>query len=290
MSFSSFDRRLSLRAASAVALAGALAVFSAAPAAAETRVRARYQLTLAGFEIGAASMQSGVDGSGYDINLSLRMTGLARFITGGRGAATSRGALHDAAVTPAAYALNTRSSDKGQVIRFALAAGAITQISVEPPPKTRDTVPITDADKRGVIDPLSALVMPVAGSGDPLAPSSCDRTLPIFDGRQRFDVTLRYDRFETAKGDPAVKGSYDGKVIVCKASYKAIAGHKPGRRQVTFMENNKDMEVWLAPIAGTRALLPWKISVRTEMGTAVIAATSFVVDGDAKAPGEKSNL
>ena len=281
---------------SSVALGLALSALTAAgpllaetsTAAAETRIRARYAMTLAGFDIGTATMQAGVDRSSYDMNLSVRMTGLVKFFTGGRGAATSRGGVEASHVTPSAYALNTRSNNKGQIIRFALAGGAVRQMSVEPPPKTKDTIPVTEADKHGIVDPLSALVMPVAGSGDLLAPGSCDRTLPVFDGRQRFDVALRYDRTETAVADPAVKGSYDGKLIVCKASYKAISGHKPGRSQVAFMENNKDMEVWLAPVAGTRALLPWKISVRTQLGTAVITATSFVVDtGETRAAGGK---
>ena len=280
---------------SSVALGLALATLTAAsPLMAETagpgetRIRARYAMTLAGFDIGTATMQAGVGRSSYDMNLSVRMTGLVKFFTGGRGAATSRGGVENARVTPTAYALNTRANNKGQIIRFALAGGAVRQMSVEPPPKTKDTIPVTDTDKRGIVDPLSALVMPVAGSGDLLAPASCDRTLPVFDGRQRFDVALRYDRTENAVADPAVKGSYDGKLIVCKASYKAISGHKPGRSQTTFMENNKDMEVWLAPVAGTRALLPWKISVRTQLGKAVITATSFVVDaGETQASGGK---
>lgn len=267
---------------SAACLLVAAASLAALPAsAAETRVRARYDLTLAGFNIGTASLQAGIDGASYDMNVSARLTGLARFLTGGRGAATSRGALRDARVAPAAYAINTKSGEKGQVIRYALAGGAIRTLSVEPPPKTVGAVPISDADKRGIVDPISALMMPVAGSGDPLASSSCDRTLPVFDGRQRFDVALRYDRTETVTPASAAPGQYEGKAIVCKATYKAISGHRPGRKQVVFMEGNKDMEVWLAPVTGTRALLPWKISVRTEVGTAVITASSFVVGGPA---------
>lgn len=285
-----------LRAALAVGLAVSLSpapiVAATGPASAtETRVRARYEITLAGFEIGTATLQAGIDRASYDINMSLRMTGLAKFMTGGRGAAAARGGYAGTSVSPSAYALNTKSSDKGQVVRFALAGGAIRQISVEPPPKTKDTIPITDADKRGVTDPLSALVMPVAGTGDVLDKSSCDRTLPVFDGRQRFDVQLRYDRMETATPNPEVKDAYVGKLLVCKASYRAIAGHKPGREQVTFMENNKEMEVWLAPVTGARALMPWRISVKTPIGTAVITATSFVVgNGDKTASGKGVDL
>lgn len=259
--------------------------------AAETRVRARYDVTLAGFSIGTASLQAGIEGASYDMNVSARLTGLAKFLTGGRGAATSRGALRDAKITPATYAINTKSGDKGQVIRYALAGGAVRTLSVEPPPKTvSDMIPVSDADKRGIVDPVSALMVPVSGSGDPLASSSCDRTLPVFDGRQRFDVQLRYDRTETVKSQSTGEGQYDGKAIVCKATYKAISGHRPGRKQVVFMESNKDMEIWLAPITGTRALLPWKISVRTEVGTAVITATSFVVGGPAAKKADSTDL
>lgn len=266
----------------ALALALAALGWAIPAAAAETRVRARYDLTLAGFGIGAASMQAGFKGSSYDMNVSARMTGLAKFLTGGRGAATSRGAFRADHVTPTAYAINTKSGEKGQVIRFALVSGAVRTMSVEPPPRTEGIVPISEADKRGVVDPVSALMMPVASGGDPLAPAACDRTLPVFDGRQRFDVGLKFDRFETVKPSTPGPGQYEGKVVVCKAAYKAISGHRPGRKQVEFMESNKDMEIWLAPVAGTPVLLPWKIAVRTEIGMAVIAASSFTVGAPAQ--------
>ncbi|WP_020179514.1 DUF3108 domain-containing protein [Methylopila sp. M107] len=272
-------------------LAAAALLSAAAPsdASAETRVRARYALTLSGFDIGSATMQTGVGKANYDVNLSLRMSGLAKFLTGGKGAATSRGSYSEKRVIPVAYALNTRANDKGQLVRFAMAGGAVRQLSIEPAPKPRrDAVEVTEADKKNIVDPLSALVMPVSGSGELLSPGSCDRTIPVFDGRQRYDIQLRYDRMETAKpdtsdnADPKAAAGYEGKVVVCKARYHAISGHRPDRPNVKFMEDNKDMEVWLAPIDGTRTLIPWKISVRTEMGLAVITATSFVIDKDAK--------
>lgn len=276
------------RTGAAAVAAAAFACASVSPASAETRVRAKYVVTLAGFEVGTAAVQAGIDRASYDMNLSLRLSGLAKLLTtGAKGAATSRGSYQDARVSPSAYAINTRSNDRGQIVRFALAGGAVRQLSVEPEPKTKNIIPISEADKRGIVDPLSAVIMPVAGSGDMLAPSSCDRTLPVFDGRQRYDIALRYDRTETARPEPQTddtpdaKGGYDGKLIVCKASYRAISGHRPGRESVEFMEKNKDMEVWLAPVAGTRALMAWKILVRTQVGMLAITASSFSVGGKA---------
>ena len=42
------------------------------------------------------------------------------------------------------------------------------------------------------------------------------------------------------------------------------------------MAENKDIEVWLAPVGG-QALLPFRISVRTMIGTAIAEATEFTV-------------
>ena len=36
------------------------------------------------------------------------------------------------------------------------------------------------------------------------------------------------------------------------------------------------MEVWLAPIAGTRVLVPYRISIPTPLGLGVLQATQFV--------------
>jgi hypothetical protein len=41
------------------------------------------------------------------------------------------------------------------------------------------------------------------------------------------------------------------------------------------MENNKEMEVWLAPVGESRITLPLRISVATMVGTTVIEATEF---------------
>ncbi len=44
------------------------------------------------------------------------------------------------------------------------------------------------------------------------------------------------------------------------------------------MADNRDLFVWLAPIAGTRALIPIKVSISTMVGTMVVEATRFRVE------------
>jgi hypothetical protein len=105
-----------------------------------------------------------------------------------------------------------------------------------------------------------------------VGPASCDRTIPIFDGYTRFNVNLSYVgvREVSAKG-------YRGPVAICAVRYVPIAGHRRDRPATQFMADNKDLEVWLAPVDGTRLLMPFRISVRTMIGTTVIEASEFSV-------------
>ena len=95
----------------------------------------------------------------------------------------------------------------------------------------------------------------------------------MFDGYTRFDVALTYvgEREVSAKG-------YTGPVAICAARYVPIAGHRRDRPATKFMAENKDIEVWLAPVAGAQVLMPFRISVRTMVGTAVIEASEFSVE------------
>jgi hypothetical protein len=49
------------------------------------------------------------------------------------------------------------------------------------------------------------------------------------------------------------------------------------------MQENKDMNVWLAPVEGQRVLFPIKVAVRTMIGMGELEADSWSVEGDGKA-------
>ena len=263
--------------------AGLLA-FAALPAPeAQARPKARaeastvtvdYEIALAGLTIGAAQVSGAFEGSGYRMDVSARLTGLAGVVTGGMGSARAAGSV-GAAPQPSTFAIATKTSNSGIAVRMALARGTVTQAEITPPLiDLGDRVPITAANKRGVIDPASALVMPVVGRGDPMDPANCNRTLPIFDGATRFDVILSYGETRSV-----AKPGYSGPVLVCQARYTPIAGHRPDRPGVKFMEDNREMSVWLAPVEGTRVLLPVRIAVRTTVGTNIIEATRWTRAG-----------
>ena len=83
---------------------------------------------------------------------------------------------------------------------------------------------------------------------------------------------LEYKRIETVKAD---KG-YHGPALVCAVYFSPVSGYIPDRAAIKYLTKLRNMEVWLAPIAGTRVLVPFKLKIPTPLGNAVLEATQFV--------------
>jgi hypothetical protein len=199
-----------------------------------------------------------------------------RLISDGHGSSGARGVVSGASLVPTTYASSTISDRRSDEVRMTLRAGTVKDVAVEPQwPPSPDRVPVTDAHRKGVTDPLSAAIMPVAGNGDVLTPDACKRKLAIFDGRQRADIELVYKRMDQVRAD---KGGYTGPVVVCTALYRPVAGHRPERPAIKYLVAQRDMEIWLAPITGTRVLVPFRFSVPTPFGLGTLQANYFVAN------------
>jgi hypothetical protein len=240
-------------------------------------VRVTYGLWLGGLPLGSADMVTAVDGAAYTLNLQARLTGLAGMITGGKGAASASGSAASGQPAPSSFNVLSQTSSDRRTVRVGFSGGAANAVEIAPPLEERpDRVPVLPLHKRGVVDPLSAVLMPMARRGELTDPENCNRTVPVFDGASRFDVILSY-----AETRQVEKPGYSGPVLVCNVRYRPVSGHRPDRPAVRYMEENRDMWVWLAPVEGTRVLIPMRISVATTMGVSLVEATRWAVEGAA---------
>jgi hypothetical protein len=263
---------MALRAARGLGV-GALVLSLATVSARADMLRVTYRVSLVGVPIGVASIDAKLTPNSYAIDASAKLSGLATLVTRARGASTGQGAIIGDRIVPATFATTASNATMTRTIRMSLAANAVTGVDISPPFEERpDRIPLSDKDKRGIVDPVGAVVIPAPANGPLIGPASCDRTIPIFDGYTRFNVDLSYvgQREVSAKG-------YNGPVAVCAVRYVPIAGHRRDRPATQFMADNKDLEVWLAPVNSARVLLPFRVSVRTMIGTTVIEASEFSV-------------
>ncbi|MGL4634575.1 MAG: DUF3108 domain-containing protein [Beijerinckiaceae bacterium] len=234
-------------------------------------VEGRYLITVAGLHIGTAQLSGQISAQSYRAVLNAQLTGLAGALTSGRGAVQVSGTFQGQRPISNGYALSANNSQISRTIQIGINGGNITQVAIEPPfePKP-DRVPVLEHHRRGIVDPVSALMMPALSNGDMLAQENCNRTIPVFDGVQRFNVELSYSGTKVVN-EP--RKGYVGHALVCNARYTPLAGHRllPA---TTYMTNNREMSVWLVPVNGSRALIPFRIQVKTQLGNMVIEAQS----------------
>jgi len=252
--------------------AAAFLVVTLPGAGAQGRLEASYTASLGGLLVGSGALVVDLGTHEYRASGNGRVDGLMQMLSTTQGAIAAEGRVNHDRLSPGLYQASVTANKFDYDVRMVLQSGNVKDLVAEPPlMPAPDRVPVTDSHRRGVLDPATAVLMPVAGTGDLLGSAACDRTLPIFDGHQRFNIVLRFRRVENVKAEVG----YQGPAVVCNAAYQPVAGHRPGRYAIRYMQEQRDIEIWLAPIAGTRVLAPFRLSVPTMLGSLVIEARRF---------------
>jgi len=244
-----------------------------APAWAQGKLEARYSASLAGIPIGKGSWVIDINGSRYSAAASGVTTGLMHVLTGGEGTSAVHGTIVGGKMMSSVYAATILTRHKNSEVRLVVDNGDVKDFKIDPPQDDpTERVPLTKAHERNVLDPMTASLLRVPGDGNPLVPRACQRTLAVFDGRLRYDLRLVFKRMDAVQAD---KG-YAGPVVVCSVYFSPVAGHIPSRKTIRYISKLRDMEIWLAPIAGTRVLVPFRAEGPTPIGKAVLEAEQFV--------------
>lgn len=250
-----------------------LACFGISTAQAQGKLDARYTATLAGIPIGKGALAIDIGEKQYTAAASGMTTGLVRLFASGQGSSASRGHVRKGKIVPSTYASNLSSGHKAEDLRIAMQNGAVKDVSIDPTPVPQpDRIPVLASHRRGVVDPMSAALMHVDGDGEMISPAACNRTIAIFDGRMRFDLRLSFKHMTTVQ---SARG-YQGPVAVCAVQFVPKSGYVPNRAAITYLQNQREIEIWLAPVAGTRMTAPYKLLLRTPFGLGVLEATQFV--------------
>ncbi len=228
-------------------------------------VRAAYEISFNGFSVGAFEFQSQAESESYKLVANARLSVLLGAFTWD-GQTRSFGQLDSQATKPASFAFDFKSNLRAGSTRLGFSDGTVTNIAHVPPtPPKPDAVPVREQHLTGVVDPLSAILVLSRGpSANP-----CDRRIPIFDGKERFDLVLSY------KGDMRIAeqapSGQPNIAHVCRIRYVPIAGHKLDN-ETRFMAANNDIEVALRPIPSANVLVPYEINIPTMGGAATITS------------------
>jgi hypothetical protein len=223
-------------------------------------VDAQYRLRYNGIEVGKLNVKSTRAEKTYAVSGAGKVSVFFGAVTWA-GSSTVTGTIAGGLPQPVAYAFDWKNNRKGGVIKLGFKDRVATDVSVTPPPEPhKDLVPLLPAHKAGAWDPVSALLMLSRADGKP----PCERRVPIFDGKQRYEIELTFKRKTTI---PGTAGSGAGEVAdVCRAMYVPVAGHRDNAATKTYM-SNKDVEVVMRRVPGSIAVIPYSVTIPTFWGT-----------------------
>jgi hypothetical protein len=261
--------------APAIFLVACLAFCSLGAAAqAEARLNAHFTISMVGVSIGQLSWAVDLNASSYTTSANGKASGALSVLVNGEGLVATRGIIEGDRLRPTFFSSNLIEDGETTGLQMTFENGGVKTLRTDAPLQTRDRIPVSEADRHGVTDPLTAmLIIAPPGEKAALVPAHCDRVLPIFDGQRRYDLALSFKRLDSMKIDVG----YAGPVLVCAVALKPIAGYRADSMLVKYVGGRRDMEIWFAPIVGSNVIAPARLVMPTLIGTLEIAADRFEV-------------
>jgi Protein of unknown function (DUF3108) len=257
----------------ALILAFASAIVCGERAQAQGKLDAQYIVTLAGVQVGKGRWVIDISDDKFTASASGATAGLLRVFASGDGNSNSQGTMVAGTPVSSGFYASITANKAKEDFRITMERGEVKSFIVDPlPPPSPERVPLADVHRRGVNDPMTASLIRVPGSGKLMAPEACPHQISVFDGRYRYDLQLAFKRIDQISAD---KG-YSGPSVVCAVYFVPIAGHVPDRPAIKYVTSLRDMEIWLAPVAGTRVVVPFRVAIPTPLGLGIMQATEFV--------------
>jgi len=255
----------------------AVPTHSSAQSQKPTQISIQYKATLSGVYVGSAKMQIALTKQAYNIAATGSLSGVLKSLVGFRVDVKTYGTLANAMMIPQRYSTEYGTANSSRSIEIDYSANRKAAVSAKPPFfPNRSRIALKPGDLKNTVDPLSALFLPVKKNLNTLSPDNCQRLMPVFDGRMRYN--LKISSIAAQKPDTKIRG-FDGPVLICRIKVEPIAGYSPPKTGTKEPPKNNTMEIWLTPMGSTGLLIPVKGRMPTPFGMAEISIRRLYLNG-----------
>ena len=222
-------------------------------------------LTMAGIPIGKLAMAVNVGNGYYSINGAAKAFGASRLFSNARGTAHSSGRYLENIITNNTHKLNYTTKKKRGSVNIKFGNSGVEKAIVSPVIKIKPgTVIVEPSHLKSVQDPVRTTIIAVSPSQIGNGAAICNRTLPVYDGKNRFNIKMRF------KGTrKVVTKGFKGLSYVCAVRYEPVAGHRPFKKHIKRMKANKNIEIAMARISNSSLYGLIQFKVKTRFGTVV---------------------
>ena len=254
--------------------------FSPVPArAAETMppriVDLTYEVYLGGLHIFTFDVDMALQPDRYRMTAEGATQGMVGWLYAWQTKLAAEGLDRDGRIEPQRYDVESNWQGNQRTVQLGFAEGGRYDLQRTPPPEPDLDIEgeLPESLPDGTVDPLS---LAVAASRALQQNGRCDQTMPVFDGRRRYDLTLKH--IDEATLPPNEYSVYHGPAVRCSFSMKRISGFRKSwktKRQVDA--DASAPTIWVAAIRADLPPLPVRYDGAIALGNIVIHLTKAQV-------------
>ncbi len=215
---------------------------------------ATYKLSFSGFEVGTYRFNAHFNNGAYEAASKAEVSAFfGAFKWAGN--FSGKGGVDPSGLRPDDFEMSYKKNKKIVSVKIGFAGRAVSTVALVPnKAPSPDTIKLKPENLRNVFDPMAAMI--TVSDGSPA--DACNRTIPVFDGRARYDLHF------TFKGrEPLTERHPSGQpreLILCRVKYVPIAGHKPKDFTDPWIDyNNIELALRAVPKAGI--YVPYRITI-----------------------------
>lgn len=257
----------------------ALASLAAAPVVA-AEMSLTYSLHVGGVHVLDADARLGLGPDGYQAGMAMQTDGFLGQVAAWKTDIRAQGRWAGPLPRPHRFTAHGSWRDEPRLTTVDYTPDGLPTLTLADPVPEKEREPVPEELRRDTVDPVSAVVAVldrVAKQGD------CDLTVPVYDGRQRYDLI-----FATA-GETVLEASdlsiHAGRALSCTVRYKPLAGRwkqaRPQRDRDREGAARKDTPVmlYIAPIADGGPPVPVRLEMDSPLGAVKLHLTGMRQDG-----------
>ena len=196
----------------------------------------------------------------------------------------------DGRIEPRRYVAETDWQSNRRTVHLGFADGGRYDLQQRPPPEPDPDIEggLPEMLPHGIVDPLSLAV----AAGRALQQNGrCDQTVPVFDGRRRFDVIVKH--VDEATLPPSSYSVYQGPAVRCSFRMERISGFRKSwrARGRWDADSSAPPTIWVASIRQDLPPVPVRYDGTIALGNIVVHLTRAEVRAEpaGQVPGERAS-
>jgi hypothetical protein len=223
------------------------------------KVEIAYEITFGGIAGFRIDVTARFNGTSYDVESNTFKEGMLKAVTMNYfGRNRAWGGFSTYGAQPTAGSLSISVDGKPRTWLAQYGASGFLQETHNPAWKPTPQQTISDADRQGSLDPLSA-ALSVGLAGD----AACDKPVRSNDGKRRIDILFRKIGMEPATGIPGAIGD----ALVCEIYTKRVAGEFDEAPKEAETERERPIRIWFVRFDQTQIRYPGKLEAQTLFAT-----------------------